>query len=79
MVFLNCWMGEHIRPEGWSIWQGTENHRTSSYAECGSRGPGAKRKERAGWTSQLSPEAAKQFLPSVFLAGTDQWGAGGEW
>lgn len=40
-VFLNCELGSHIRPEGWSNWAGTSRDKTAYYAEYNNHGPGA--------------------------------------
>jgi pectinesterase len=73
VVFINCWMGDDIRPEGWENWRNPANEKTAWYAEYGSTGPGARVKERAGWSRQLTAGGVEPFLPEVFLAGTDHW------
>src|SRR5262249_25441986 len=42
VLFLNCDMGLHIRPEGWHNWSQPDREKTARYGEFGSRGPGAK-------------------------------------
>jgi pectinesterase len=79
VLFLHCWLGAHIFPEGWSIWTGTESHRTSTYGEFDSTGPGANPQRRAAWTRQLKADEVAQYLPENFLAGTDHWGEKGAW
>jgi len=46
VVFVDCYLGEHIRPEGWSDWDDTGRNKTAWYAEYESEGPGAKKSER---------------------------------
>lgn len=72
-VFRNCWLGAHIRPEGWSVWNGNNNHETAFYAEYESEGPGANPAARVPWSHQLTPEQAAPFLFPDFLKGSDQW------
>src|SRR4051812_41148571 len=74
-VFVNCYLGEHIRPEGWSDWNNTGRTKTAWYAEYGSTGPGAKNNLRVPWAHQLSEPQIKEFQPDVFLRGTDGWQA----
>jgi pectinesterase len=74
VVFLNCWMGGHIRPEGWDNWNHTPaNEKTAWFAELGSTGPGANTVARVAWARALTPAAAGAFAPEVFLRGSDGW------
>jgi pectinesterase len=73
VIFLDTEMGGHIRPEGWENWTNPENEKTAWYAESGSTGPGARPQDRVKWSRQLTPDQAKQFLPDVFLRGSDNW------
>jgi pectinesterase len=73
-AYLNCWMGPHIAPEGWSIWNEAESVQAVDYAEYGSHGPGAAGKDRrAGWSRQLTSEQAEAYGIRQVLAGTDGW------
>ena len=72
-VFLNCWMGEHIRPEGWDNWDDAAREKTAWYAELGSWGPGANPAARVAWARRLNPAAAAGFAPEAFLKGRDGW------
>jgi pectinesterase len=73
VTYLDCWLGEHIRPEGWSVWNGNNNHETSSYAEFRSQGPGANPGRRVSWSHQLTTDQAKQFDVRTVLKGSDGW------
>ncbi len=73
VVFLDSWMGPHVRPEGWSIWRGTERHRTARYAEYQSQGPGAAPEARVSWSRQLTPDEARALTPRAVLRGRDDW------
>jgi len=73
VVFLDCELGEHILPEGWSDWNNTGRTKTAWYGEHGSRGPGAKLSDRVPWAHQLSEAQISQFQPDVFLRGIDGW------
>jgi pectinesterase len=77
VVYQNCWLGPHIRPEGWSVWKGNNNHETAFYAEYESEGPGANPAARVLWSHQLTTEQAARFALPDFLKGTDGWNPGG--
>lgn len=72
-VYRNCWLGAHIRPPGWSVWNNNRNHETSFYAEFQSEGPGANPAARVPWSHQLTVEEAARFDTPVFLKGVDGW------
>jgi len=66
-VYLQCEMGAHIIPEGWSNWGGTQRDRTAFYAEFGNTGPGAATSGRVPWSHQLTKEEARQYaIGNVF-------------
>lgn len=73
VVYVDCWLGEHILPAGWDNWRNPENEKTAWFAEYGSTGPGADAAKRASWAHALSEANAKQFAPDVFLRGADGW------
>jgi hypothetical protein len=75
VIFLNTEMGSHIDPAGWREWHPGETHSidTVYYAEYNSTGPGANKDHRDPHTHFLTPEQAKQYAPSVFLRGADNW------
>jgi pectinesterase len=77
VVYRNCWLGAHIRPEGWSVWNNNTNHETSFYAEYQSEGPGANPAARVPWSHQLTAEEAARFALPAFLQGPDGWNPGG--
>ena len=72
-VFLRCWLGEHILPDGWSIWNGNRNHETAYYAEYQSEGPGAHPAARVAWSHQLTTEEAANYTMPGYLKGSDGW------
>lgn len=72
-VFLDCWMGEHIKPEGWHNWGKPEREQTTRYGEYRSYGPGAAPEKRVGWAPILTDEEAGEYAISKVLAGSDGW------
>ncbi len=73
VVYIDCEMGDFIRPAGWDNWNSTANEATAWYGEIGSTGPGAKPGDRVKWSRQLTPAEAAPFMPDVFLRGSDDW------
>ncbi len=61
VVIRDCWLGEHIRPEGWDDWQRETTHKTAFYAEYNNYGPGAGTSQRVNWSHVLSDEEAKEY------------------
>ena len=66
VVFIDCEMGSHIRPEGWHNWSKPENEKTAFYAEYGCKGEGSDTSARVKWAHQLkAKEAAKYTYENV--------------
>jgi len=72
-AFINCWMGDHIRPEGWHNWSKPEAEKTARYTEYNSTGPGANPSARVSWSRQLTEAEAKNITPRLVLRGSDNW------
>ncbi len=73
VTYLNCEMGDHIKPEGWNNWGKVENEKTARYAEYNSTGSGANPEARCKWSKQLTDEEAKAYTLENILGGPDQW------
>jgi pectinesterase len=73
VTFVNCEMGDHIRPEGWNNWGKASNEQTARYAEYNSTGPGANPEKRVKWSRQMSKDEADKITVKSVLQGTDQW------
>jgi len=73
VVYLECWMGDHIRPEGWNNWNKEAAEQSSWFAEYASDGPGANAAARVKWAKPLTAAAARDFTPEIFLRGSDGW------
>lgn len=67
-VFLNCEMGAHIVPAGWSNWSGTQRNNTAFYAEYGNRGPGADMSKRVPWSHQLTKKESRKYTVRNILS-----------
>lgn len=67
VVFIDTWLGEHIRPEGWDNWRDPAREKTAWFAEYKSSGPGANPKARVVWSKQLTDAEAAQFSKATFF------------
>ncbi len=67
VLYMHSYIGRHIKPEGWSNWNNTDNYLTARYAEYQNFGPGASPAARVPWAKQLSKEEAKKYtMTNVF-------------
>ena len=73
VVYLDCWMDQHIREVGWDNWSDAANEKTAWFGEYHSTGPGANAGARAAWAHQLTEKDAAAFQTQKFLAGADGW------
>lgn len=69
VVFLECRMGKHIRPEGWHNWRNAANEKIARYAEYASAGEGADPESRVSWSSQLDEDDVSLYIPESVLEG----------
>ena len=67
VVYLHCYLDKHIKPEGWSNWNNTDNYKTVRYAEYKNYGPAANIDARVNWSKQLLDEEAKKYtIKNIF-------------
>lgn len=67
VVYMNSYIGPHIKPEGWSNWNNTDNYLTARYAEYKNYGPSSNPNARVKWSKQLSNEEARKYtIKNVF-------------
>jgi pectinesterase len=67
VTYIRCFIGEHIRPEGWSNWNNTENYKTARYSEYKDYGASSDASKRVAWAKQLTDEEIKSYtLKNVF-------------
>jgi pectinesterase len=78
VVYIGTELSADVVPEGWNAWGKTAGEPQAYYAEFNSTGPGANPAGRISWSHQLSAGEAAQFMPKVFLAGSDHWDAEAE-
>jgi pectinesterase len=66
-VFINCTLGNIIKPIGWNNWGKESNEKTAFYAEYKSNGPGANATARVSWSHQLDETSVLEYaLDKVF-------------
>jgi len=79
-VFMNCKMGEHISPAGWSVWSadpandGYNNHNTAFFAEyhsTDSLGNILEISQRVGWSLQLTEQDTAFYNTVNYFKGWD--------
>ncbi len=69
-AFISCYLGKHIRPEGWHPWTvGSGREKTAYYAEYNNQGEGSKTGKRVDWSHRLSPKQAKKYTAATILKG----------
>lgn len=67
VVYMHCYMGQHIISHGWSNWNNTNNNLTARYAEYKNYGPGASVGQRVSWSKQLTVDEIKKYtLKNIF-------------
>ena len=71
VAYLHCYIGKHIKPEGWSVWNNNNNHLTTRYAEYASSGPAADRSKRVSWAKELTLDEVKKITVTNVLRDWD--------
>ncbi len=69
VLYMHCYIGEHIKPEGWSNWNNTDNYKTTRYAEYKNYGPSSDPGRRIEWSKQLKDDEAMKITISNVLNG----------
>jgi len=65
-VFIECDLGNHIKPEGWHNWNKPDVEQTAYFAEFENTGPGSNG-ERVKWSHQLTASEAQTYTPENIL------------
>lgn len=69
VAYIHCYIGAHIKPEGWSNWNNTENYKTTRYSEYENYGPGASIANRVDWSTQPTSDSVKKYTIANVLNG----------
>ncbi|MBV4357534.1 pectinesterase family protein [Pinibacter aurantiacus] len=67
VVYINCFLDQQVKSEGWDNWGKVDNEKSTFYAEYKSYGPGAASDKRVVWSHQLSAQDASQYTVSNIL------------
>ncbi|KAL6652921.1 hypothetical protein ACP70R_011846 [Stipagrostis hirtigluma subsp. patula] len=66
-VYVSCYFGMVVRPEGWLPWRQDFALKTLYYGEFDSRGPGANSSARVEWSSQSSEQHMRFYSAENFI------------
>lgn len=73
VVFINCFMGKHITPEGWHNWDKPEREKTSFFAEFDNKGLGADLSKRVKWFHLLKKSQIKKYRLETIFSIDSKW------
>ena len=80
-VLIDCWLGQHIKCEGWWDWNKPEAHERARYAGASLHGPAGDTAGWVPWARGLDAAATARYAREQVLAGADGWdpegGSGG--
>ncbi len=68
-VYMNTYIGPHIKAEGWSNWNNTENYKTTRYAEYNNYGPSSNFSKRLNWIKQVNAKELKNIIITKVFKG----------
>ncbi|KAM0916694.1 hypothetical protein ACQ4PT_010035 [Festuca glaucescens] len=68
-LYVSCYLGKVVRPEGWLPWRGEFALGTLYYGEFDSRGPGANHTSRVRWSSQTPEQHVRFYSVENFIQG----------
>lgn len=72
-VLIDCWLGQHIKREGWWDWNKPAAHERAHYVGTSLHGPAGDAAGWAPWTRELDATAAARYAREQVLAGADGW------
>lgn len=72
-VLVDCWVGPHIKREGWFDWGKEHAREVAQYVGARLSGPGAESASWPAWTQMLADAEAERFSREQVLAGEDGW------
>lgn len=67
--YIRCYIGAHIRPEGWSDWNNNGSYKTARYSEYHDYGPSSDTAVRVRWAHQLTDEEAGRVTQRAVFSG----------
>lgn len=73
-VYIDCEMGNQIKPEGWQNWSKPDAEKNSFYAEYNCKGEGFQPSKRVSWSHQLTKkEASKYTIENILQDKIKNW------
>ena len=72
-VLIDCWLGQHIKREGWWDWNKPAAHERARYVGASLHGPAGDAAGWAPWARELDATAAARYARERVLAGADGW------
>ena len=72
-VLIDCWLGQHIKREGWWDWNKPAAHERARYAGTILHGPVGDTADWVPWGRELDAAAAARYAREQVLAGADGW------
>ena len=72
-VLIDCWLGQHIKREGWWDWNKPAAHERARYAGAILHGPSGDTAGWVPWARGLDAAAAARYARDQVLAGADGW------
>lgn len=72
-VVIGTEIGDLIKPEGWTEWQGEPNHKNARYIEFNNRGPGANTANRVPWAKVAKSAAEVEGFTVANWVGPANW------
>lgn len=72
-VLIDCWLGQHIKCEGWWDWNKPAAHERACYAGAILHGPAGDAAGWVPWARELDAAATARYAREQVLAGADGW------
>ncbi|MCL2593182.1 MAG: pectinesterase family protein, partial [Defluviitaleaceae bacterium] len=64
-TLIDCFVGEHIKPEGWDFWNEEENKNTCFFAEYNCNYPKNYTKNRVSWAKELTDSELNYIMSEI--------------
>lgn len=72
-VLIDCWLGQHIKREGWWDWAKPAAHERAHYAGASLHGPASDAENWVPWAHELDATATIRYAREQVLSGADGW------
>ena len=72
-VLIDCWLGQHIKREGWWDWAKPAAHERAHYAGASLHGPASDAENWVPWAHERDATATTRYAREQVLSGADGW------